>query len=601
MDIMKSSAFKLFLFIVVISGNFAIAQSTFKYLSPLPDSKYNMPQATIIIKPEAMPTESSLNGSSIIVKGEKSGIHTGKILFSQKDNCIIFKPDVVFSTGEKVSVEININNSEKFGYSFFVSKNPHAIRYSNIDDEMKEGRSEYRNTESVSSYHRPDSLPSDMPPITIKTNLGGTDAGKIFLANLSNVGAGYAPYMMILNNDGSLYWYKKMPVNAYDFKKQPNGLLTYSLYNVFKYYAMDTAYNVVDSFYCGNGYNTDEHELLLMDNGHALMMGYDPQIIDMSEIVPGGDTAATVIGMVIQELNENKEVIFQWSTFDHFSILDATHTNFTSSIIDCVHSNALSVESDGNIMMSSRNMDEITKINRTTGDIIWRLGGSNNQFTFINDTNRFSHQHSIRRVSPTNIILFDNGNFHTPQFSRAVEYTLDEVNKTCTLVWEFRNTPTVQAYAMGNVQRLPNGNTVIGWGTSVPTMTEVDPSGQKIYEISFPITVMNYRAFRFVWKDSVTTSVSTIGETAGSYYLRQNYPNPFNPVTNIEFEIPKNAFVSLKIYDALGRNIENLLSKEMVAGKYSVQFNAANLSTGLYFYEMTSGNFRQVRKMVLIK
>jgi len=93
----------------------------------------------------------------------------------------------------------------------------------------------------------------------------------------------------------------------------------------------------------------------------------------------------------------------------------------------------ISYDNDGNLLISSRHLDEITKINRTTGSIIWRLGGKNNQFAFPNDSLGFSHQHAIRRIGNENILLFDNGNFRgisgsqpdtTAEFySRAVEST----------------------------------------------------------------------------------------------------------------------------------------------------------------------------------
>jgi hypothetical protein len=68
------------------------------------------------------------------------------------------------------------------------------------------------------------------------------------------------------------------------------------------------------------------------------------------------------------------------------------------------------------------------------------MGGSHNEFRFVNDSIPFSHQHAIRVLQNGNITLFDNGNFHTPSFSRAVEYKLDEATKSATLVWEYRNT-----------------------------------------------------------------------------------------------------------------------------------------------------------------
>src|SRR5690606_33427409 len=109
--------------------------------------------------------------------------------------------------------------------------------------------------------------------------------------------------------------------------------------------------------------------------------------------------------------------------------------------IDYAHGNAVELDSDGNILISSRHMNEITKIDRTTGEIIWRWGGKNNEFTFVNDTLAFSFQHDIRRLPNGNVTLFDNGNHHKPPRSRAVEYELDEVNKTATVVWQYPEEP----------------------------------------------------------------------------------------------------------------------------------------------------------------
>ncbi|MGV8018433.1 MAG: aryl-sulfate sulfotransferase [Ignavibacteria bacterium] len=89
------------------------------------------------------------------------------------------------------------------------------------------------------------------------------------------------------------------------------------------------------------------------------------------------------------------------------------------------------------------------------------------------------------------------GNYHTPSFSRAVEYKLEETSMTATKVWEYRNNPDIYAFAMGNVQRLPNGNTLIGWGSATTTLSEVNPQGQLLYHLSLPAGQMSYRAFRF--------------------------------------------------------------------------------------------------------
>ena len=83
--------------------------------------------------------------------------------------------------------------------------------------------------------------------------------------------------------------------------------------------------------------------------------------------------------------------------------------------------------------------------------------------------------------------------------------------------------------------------------------------------------------------------------------MSQNYPNPFNPVTNIEFQIPNSQVVSLKIYNILGAQVATLLSEKLSPGNYIVEFDAGQLASGVYYYQLTAGEFQQVRKMVLVK
>jgi GH35 family endo-1,4-beta-xylanase len=104
-------------------------------------------------------------------------------------------------------------------------------------------------------------------------------------------------------------------------------------------------------------------------------------------------------------------------------------------------------------------------------------------------------------------------------------------------------------------------------------------------------------------KDNPMTGV-TQDENAklpSSYELKQNYPNPFNPTTNIQYNIPKTSIVSLRIYDVLGRLVQTLVNTEQKPGSYSVSFNAQNLSSGVYFYQINAGSFTQTKKLLLLK
>ena len=91
------------------------------------------------------------------------------------------------------------------------------------------------------------------------------------------------------------------------------------------------------------------------------------------------------------------------------------------------------------------------------------------------------------------------------------------------------------------------------------------------------------------------------GQLVKDYSLSQNYPNPFNPSTQIKFSIKESGMVSLKIFDVLGREVATLVNNEYAAGNYSVDFSAAGLSSGIYFYRLESGSFVQTNKMMLIK
>lgn len=101
--------------------------------------------------------------------------------------------------------------------------------------------------------------------------------------------------------------------------------------------------------------------------------------------------------------------------------------------------------------------------------------------------------------------------------------------------------------------------------------------------------------------ESSTTSVETINETPLNYELRQNYPNPFNPVTTIKYEVPSNGIIALRIFDILGREVATLVNEQKQLGKYDVQWNASNNSSGLYFYRIQAGKFVETKKMILLK
>ena len=93
----------------------------------------------------------------------------------------------------------------------------------------------------------------------------------------------------------------------------------------------------------------------------------------------------------------------------------------------------------------------------------------------------------------------------------------------------------------------------------------------------------------------------SITNIPAEFALTQNYPNPFNPSTTINYDLPSSNFVTLKIYDLVGKEVATLVNEKLDAGRYSATFNGSNLASGMYFYKISAGEFTFVRKMVLIK
>ncbi len=145
--------------------------------------------------------------------------------------------------------------------------------------------------------------------------------------------------------------------------------------------------------------------------------------------------------------------------------------------------NSLAFDLDSNYIVSFRNMGAIVKINAHTGAIMWQLGGRRNQFTIRNDPlGGFSGQHSVRVLPNGHLLIYDNGLRHKPPVSRAVEYALDVPHRIATMVWQYN--AGIFTVAFGSVQRLSNGNTLVGFGYA-GEIHEVDPKDKLVARATF--------------------------------------------------------------------------------------------------------------------
>jgi len=369
-------------------------------------------------------------------------------------------------------------------------------------------------------------LPTNFTAVTTHIYVSNSIApGYVFLASSGKKGDKGPYFLQIMNNAGLPYAYKLagylQPGDNYyprDFKVLANGLLLNAQYTGwFSYISggtvidqlLDENLNLVETLQMGNGYQAEGHDFELLPNGHVLMMGYYTTLADIRSAAPAAYPRTEVSGAVIQELDGNRKVVWQWRTWDHFNWTDFSDwgSGSTGSLIAGWHVDAVRLDPmDQNLLVATTG--EAMKINRQTGRVMWRLGGARNQFTFAGVAPQEAllqlAGHDFHRLPNGNVLLFNNGAADGSRTSQVHEYQLDEVNKVATHVWQYVPATTVPTCAMGNAQRLPNGNTFIGWGASNggnhPACTEVTSSGQVVFDLSFTNALMDsYRAFRFVY------------------------------------------------------------------------------------------------------
>lgn len=317
----------------------------------------------------------------------------------------------------------------------------------------------------------------------------------------------YSSYAVAYDNNGEPVFYVNNVAAPssylHDFKVfGPNQFIYYSSK---RHSIFDSSYNFTRIITPANGIVADFHDIDLTPEGTYLFLVYSEIEIDMSEIVEDGDPEATYVSCHIREVDPAGNLLFEWRSEDHLSITD-TYDSLLSTHIDGVHCNSVDVASDGHLLVSNRDHYEVVKINRQSGEVIWRLGGKQNQFEFVNAIDAehvvFEKQHDARQLENGNISIFDN---RSKNYSRSVEYELDEENLTATLVWEDRLSPNIYASILGNTQRLPNGNTVTSWGSSRTTLTEVAPDDTTLLTLTLPSETVTYRSYRFPWHGKPTT------------------------------------------------------------------------------------------------
>ncbi|HYM20033.1 MAG TPA: aryl-sulfate sulfotransferase [Candidatus Kapabacteria bacterium] len=579
---------------------------------PLNDSRNVNPRTSVGLTFSVVLDRTRFKTVPIQVTGTIGGTYNGTQKLSADAKTLIFTPSKPFALGEAVSILCGALPTADGGRT-----DPQHLSFTTRDHTVatidpsfhsddpifeEEIHNDHAGNQLGGSNHKVASEGTQSFPFMTVVNNDNPSEGKVYIANFKFAIAQSSMYRMILDKGGNvLFAQTSGPSLTLDFKPEKNGTYTYYDASAQATYVLDSNFTVIDTIMAANGYQTDGHELMYGPDGSYYIIAIDNVAMDMRPYVTGGDSAATVLDNVVQGFDKEKNLIFEWRGLDHYKITHIENEQLTGQGVDYCHMNAIEIDSDANILVSCRHLDEITKIDQATGNIIWRMGGKNNQFTFTNDTIGFSHQHAIRRTDAGTYTMYDNGNYHKNggTFSRALEYKLDQTNKTATEVWEFRHSPQVFGSAMGYVQRLPNGNTLIGWGAcNSVAITEVGPFGRTEFELAMDSMNYSYRAYKFP-ENYFYSSVKQISPSPAAASLLC-VPDPVNTHAEIRFSTFCSGEVSVVLYDELGKQVRQLFDGDLSAGSYTAALDADGLTNGVYHVRITSTNAEPLDEQILV-
>jgi Arylsulfotransferase (ASST) len=327
---------------------------------------------------------------------------------------------------------------------------------------------------------------------------------------------------MILDNDGQPVWLRLLQNEDMDvmaFRAQTykgERVLTWweglhTGYGQGQYVIFDSSYREVARFGAQNAYQGDHHEFLITPHDTALITIYAKVAMDLSGV--GGPVDGEVLDGIVQEIDiESGEALFEWHSLDHVGLEESLYEPppDLEAPFDYFHINSIDVYDEDHLLISARRTSALYKVDKRTGEVVWRLGGEKSDFEMGHGT-RTDWQHDARRQGDGTITIFDNGGVEKDVQSRGIVVEVDEVDMSATLVGEYTHPNKILAATQGNLQVLPNGNVFVGWG-SEPSYSEFGPDGKLLYDASFPSQVESYRAFHFPWKGQPEDRPAVVAE-----------------------------------------------------------------------------------------
>ena len=340
-------------------------------------------------------------------------------------------------------------------------------------------------------------LPTDFPVWTTERSGASQAEYYVIAPNLSLGTAPQRDYVIIADSYGVPIWWYKNPTAPIDAKLLPDGNMAWTSIPTGSERRLDGALMRTFAPVSSSGGTLDSHELLLLSNGNYLFItDVKRGPVDLSAY--GGSTTATVLDNVIEETAPDGTLVWRWSAMDH---IGASETDphwwaqylVTASPADPYHMNSVAPYGSSYVV-SFRHLNAIIQIDKASGSIQWKLGGSPRaeSLKFVGDPyGNFGGQHDARILPDGTLTLHDNGSA-LARAPRAVRFTIDPAARTAAFVEQVTDPDASGSLCCGNARKLPGGDWVISWGQN-PFVTELTAAGKRVFRLTFEGQYFSYR------------------------------------------------------------------------------------------------------------
>jgi len=408
--------------------------------------------------------------------------------------------------------------------------------------------------EAPYNYYK--TIPDHLPRMRVrgKPKYDQLAPGYFFMSNnifdTEPFGHVWHPAVMVVDNHGDLVYHEYLGQQnatrgngASVIEMSPKmGLLVQRMGGLLE---KDQHFNFERRHHPEHGYHWDPHDMRMNKEGNRVFTIDDPQPINVKGMWEGApDTAVKIVGAVVQEIDRHNNVVMEFRSWDHFELpwlIKQSDSPFDDTQNeeewDLIHQNSADFTDDYSIVISWRHLSGVLKVDRETGDVVWRLGGTQafNQFNFTQDTvpkgesarASFSGQHDAS-LKGNRLTVFDNAfldryvpgcvggvaSFETTFSSRALEYNLDQHSMVAKRIFSYSGPRRADgslkyryvSRCHGSFQKTDKGTGVIGWGGMhftghLPVVEEVSVDGELLLSFDWMSGANSYRARKYEWRN----------------------------------------------------------------------------------------------------